>query len=153
MNKLKLIAAAALVAATFVGWWRYDVAATERDAATARAESLKADNDEQADQLQQYATELRDQQDRAERLAEIERNMRTIRQTIASQAEAQRAGFEELKRNDQAVRDYLRGRVPDALGVRYQRSATTDPAAYRRAGDGVPAGAVPAAGPEGSGDE
>lgn len=153
MNKMKLIAVAALVAAAFVGWWRYDVAATERDAATARAESLKADNDEQAGQLQQYAAELRAQQDRAERLAEIERDMRTIRQTIASQTEAQRAGFEELKRNDQAVRDYLRGRVPDALGVRYQRSETTDPAAYRRAGDGVPAGAVPTAGPEGTGDE
>ena len=153
MNKLKLIVAAAMVAAAFVGWWRYDVAATERDAAMARAESLKADNDEQADQLQQYAAELRAQQDRADRLAEIERDMRTIRQTIASQAEAQRAGFEELKRNDQAVRDYLRGRVPDALGVRYQRSATTDPAAYRRAGDGVPAGAVSTPGTQSAGNQ
>lgn len=51
--------------------------------------------------------------------------------------------LQELKRNDQTIADYLLGTVPAAVGVRWQRSASTDPGAYRKAGDSMPANAVP----------
>lgn len=51
--------------------------------------------------------------------------------------------LQELKRNDQSIADYLRGTVPVAVGVRWQRSASTDPDSYRQPGGAMPANAVP----------
>lgn len=51
--------------------------------------------------------------------------------------------LQELKRYDQNVAEYLRSAVPVAVGVRWQRSATTDPSNYRQAGGAMPANAVP----------
>lgn len=51
--------------------------------------------------------------------------------------------LQELKRNDQSIADYLRGTVPAAVGVRWQRSASTDPDTYRQTGGAMPANAVP----------
>ncbi|MNP65979.1 hypothetical protein D3C76_1616220 [compost metagenome] len=51
--------------------------------------------------------------------------------------------LQELKRNDQSIADYLRGTVPVAVGVRWQRSASTDPDTYRQASGAMPANAVP----------
>ncbi len=78
-------------------------------------------------------------------LAEIERRMQQLGQTVTRNASAQAKALEELKRNDQAIADYLAGPVPGALGRLYERPETTDPAAYR-APDGMQLGAVPAAG-------
>ena len=78
-------------------------------------------------------------------LADIERRMQQLGQTVTLNASVQAKAFEELKRNDQAIADYLAGPVPAALGRLYERHETTDPAAYR-APDGVQPGAMPAAG-------
>lgn len=85
-------------------------------------------------------------------LADIERRMQQLGQTVARNTSDQAKAFEELKRNDQAIADYLAAPVPAALGRLYQRPETTDPAAYR-APDGVQSGAMPATGPAGVGGE
>ncbi|GAD62636.1 hypothetical protein [Aquipseudomonas alcaligenes] len=85
-------------------------------------------------------------------LADIERRMQQLGQTVTRNASDQAAAFEELKRNDQAIAAYLAAPVPAALGRLYQRPETTDPAAYR-APDGVQPGAVPPAGAVGGGGE
>lgn len=85
-------------------------------------------------------------------LADIERRMQQLGQTVTRNASDQAKAFEELKRNDQAIAAYLASPVPAALGRLYQRPETTDPAAYR-APDGVQPGAVPATGAAGAGSE
>lgn len=85
-------------------------------------------------------------------LADIERRMQQLGQTVTRNASHQAKALEELKRNDQAIADYLASPVPAALGRLYQRPETTDPAAYR-APDGVQSGAVPAPGAVGDGGE
>ncbi|MCO7217141.1 hypothetical protein [Halomonas sp. OfavH-34-E] len=149
---LKLIGVGALAVAGALAFWRWEVVATERDAIEQNAEALQARLDEQAAELSQLTAALDGQRDRAARLVEVERGIQTLRQTLDAQGAAQRASFEELKRNDQAVRDYLHRGVPRTLGVRYQRPDTTNPADYRRA-PGLPADPVPIAGPPGAGDE
>lgn len=72
-------------------------------------------------------------------------------QTIAYNATAQGRAA-ELKRNDQAITDYLAQPVPAALGLHYARSATTDPGAYATP-PAVQPGAVLAAGPSAAADQ
>lgn len=64
-------------------------------------------------------------------------------QTIGAGTAGLATELQELKRNDQNVAEYLRSAVPAAVGVRWQRSATTDPDTYRQAGGSMPANAVP----------
>lgn len=64
-------------------------------------------------------------------------------QSIGAGTAGLAAELQELKRNDQNVAEYLRSAVPAAVGVRWQRSATTDPSTYRQAGGAMPANAVP----------
>ena len=78
-------------------------------------------------------------------LADIERRMQQLSQTVTRNASEQAKAFEELRQNDQEIAAYLAGSVPAALGRLYERPETTDPAAYR-APYGVQPGAVQAAG-------
>ena len=111
-----------------------------------------AQQSERADRAEQRATsaeqQLAAQQAQAERLSAVERQMRELGQTVTRHTAQQRAAFEELKRNDQAVADYLRAAVPAALGRLYARPETTDPAAYRS--PALPADPVPPAGAAGA---
>lgn len=86
-----------------------------------------------------------------EQLAQVSQAARQMTSTMATQSAQINRNFEELKRNDQAIADYLRQPVPTALGVRYERPETTDPVAYRAAAASLrepsavpPAGAPPA---------
>lgn len=75
----------------------------------------------------------------------ISTDIETIRTTVRTQRQESKVAFEELLKNDKAVRDYLDQSVPDSLGLLYERPATTDPTKYRSGGS-VPASRVPAAG-------
>lgn len=150
--KLKLWGVGALVVAGALAFWRWEVAATERDAARLQVEQMRERMTEQARELEQLAVALELEYIRAGRLVEVEQGIESLRQTLVAQGAEHRAGLEELKRNDEDVRDYLRGLVPGALGVRYARPETTDPASYRGSAP-VPPGAVPASRPASPGDE
>jgi len=100
----------------------------------------------------QQATVLAAQQETLGQLADIDRRLLQLSQTITRNQAAQSAAIEELKRNDQAVADYLAAAVPAALGLLYQRPETTDPAAYTAA-PGLRPGGVPAPGQAGAGDQ
>lgn len=95
---------------------------------------------------------LAGQQQTLGELADIERRMQQLGQAITRNQAASAAALEELKRNDQAVADYLAAAVPAALGRLYERPETTDPAAYT-APAGVQRGAVPAAGQAAAGNQ
>lgn len=75
-----------------------------------------------------------------------EKQNRELLGQIANQGRAHAAALQELKNNDESIMEYLAEPVPAQLGRLYQRSAGTDPGAYRQPAD-VPADALPASGP------
>lgn len=138
--------AGAVLALVLVGagitWWGLSPRIELADERASRAE----ENLGNAHSLiEEQAAELATAQSRIEKINAIEQQMAALRQTISKNDAAQRLAVEELKKNDATVATYLAGLVPPALGRLYQRTETTDPAAY-----GVPAGVladpVPAAG-------
>lgn len=132
-------------AAAGVTWWGLSprIALQEQRAGTAEQRLGEA----QA-MVELQAGVLASQQQLLGDLADIERRMQVLGQTVTRNASSQAQAFEELKRNDQTIAAYLAGPVPGALGRLYERPETTDPAAYR-APDGVQLGAVPVAGSPG----
>lgn len=80
-------------------------------------------------------------------MLQAETKNRELLAQLASQSRAHTAALQELKRNDKAIIDYLDQPVPAGLGRLYQRTETTDPAAYRQQPE-VPADSVRAAGPD-----
>ena len=126
-------------------WWglspRIDLQAQRADAATVAAHEAR-----QMVELQ--AGVLVEQQRQIGAVDEIHKRMRLLEQAVSTNAKAQSAAFEELRRNDQAVAEYLRGPVPAGLGRLYQRPATIDPGAYRSP-PVLPVGGVPSAGSAG----
>lgn len=84
-------------------------------------------------------------------ITENARRNRELLQTIAGQSRAQSRALQELKQNDKTIADYLRTGVPADLGRLYQRTATTDPSAYRQS-RGVPTNTVYSAGSASAGD-
>lgn len=77
-------------------------------------------------------------------LTEIGKGTRAINTALAIQSSVMARELQELKRNDQTVRDYLASPVPGAVGLRWQRAESTDPVTYRPV-PGVQSGAVPSA--------
>lgn len=140
--KLKLLGVGALALTSAFAMWRWEVAATELEAETARAEALVQRIAEKDAQLISIGDALRNEVERGARLVEMERGIQALRQSLDAQRAEQRATFEELKSNDEAVRDYLSRGVPEPIGLFYKRSATTDPAKYRQGGI-VPADPLP----------
>lgn len=66
-------------------------------------------------------------------MLQAETKNRELLAQLASQSRAHTAALQELKQNDEAIYDYLRQPVPDALGRLYQRPEATDPSSYRAA--------------------
>lgn len=120
------------------------------DAAQAAVEHQGKRLAEQAEQLrtaQATAAALRDLQDQ---VAAVATESRALQKTLDKQSAQRRAEFLELLKNDQATRDWLALSVPVAVGVRYARPGTDDPAAWRDPAR-LSAGGVPAAGAPGGG--
>lgn len=118
-------------AAAGVTWWGLSprIALQEQRAGTAERKLAEA----QA-MVKLQAGALASQQQLIGDLAAIERRMQRLGQTVTRNTSAQAEVLEELKRNDQAIADYLASPVPAAVGRLYQRPETTDPAAYRAPG-------------------
>ena len=144
--------AAALVVTLAV--WHADHSALVRDSAIAALKEAEDTNSALISRYNRINTELYNRTELITRLAAIERGTQQLRTTVQGQGEQINRNLLELKRNDKAVADYLALPVPAALGVRYARPASTDPAAWRAAAAaGVRPDSVPAAGaPGGSAD-
>ena len=146
----KAAAVALLMAlAAGVAWWGM---APRIEQQSQRADTAERSLAAAEQMVELQAGVLAAQQQTLGRLADIERRMQQLGQTIDRNQAAHSAAIEELKRNDQTVRDYLATAVPAALGRLYQRPETTDPAAYT-APAGMQPGAVPAAGPGAAGGD
>lgn len=64
---------------------------------------------------------------------------------IKAQGRASNQKLEELKRNDQAIKDYFSQPVPDDVSRLYHRTETANPAGYRD--QGLQPDTLPATGP------
>lgn len=143
---LRVFVLVALVAAgAGLAWW---VIAPRIDLQEARAESAERQLKDAQASVQQLSAQLARQQVTLDQLAEIERRLQQLGQTVNRNTSAHAAAFEELRRNDREIAAYLAGPVPGALGRLYERPETTDPAAWH-APNGVLPGAVRAAGAAG----
>lgn len=122
-------------------WWglspRIDLQSQRADV----AEKAAGDAQQMVD-LQ--AGVLAEQQRQIGVVTEIFQRIRLLEQAASVNARAQSAAFEELRRNDQVVAEYLRGIVPAGLGRLYERPETTNPATYRSP-TVLPADSVPTA--------
>ncbi|MDY1086655.1 hypothetical protein SOJ72_04955 [Pseudomonas aeruginosa] len=112
---------------------------------------LEPASDRNQQMIDLQAGVLAEQQRQLGRVAEIERQTRQLGQALEVQGARHAAALRELKENDQAVRDWLRAGIPAGLGRMYARPETTDPSAYRAAGQ-VPADAVSAPRPPAAGE-
>lgn len=131
--------------------WRADHLDSERAFEQRRAELAEQQRDEKQGLIDLQGGVLAEQQRQLALLGDIDVTTRQLGLTLTRQGAAQARAIEELKRHDQAIADYLRLPVPAALGLRYARGETTDPARYRDgAGGPVPTDAMPAAGAPGA---
>jgi hypothetical protein len=126
--------------------WAVDHSRLVRDAALESAGGLSAEVEKLTGHNNDLARELADRAELQQQLTEIGRATQALNSTLDGQTALINRNLSELKRNDKAITDYLGGLVPVALGLRYARPETTDPAAYRAAASGVQPGAVPPAG-------
>ncbi len=136
---------AALVALLLAGW-AIDRTTSANARQADRIVTLERDATRAAELVELQAAALADSQAVQGELMRIGTATRQLQQSLNIQTARLGAGLEELKRNDQATRDYLLGAVPAAVGMRHARPETTDPLEYRRAAAGVRADAVPPAG-------
>lgn len=147
---LKLAGLALLVAAgAAVAWWgmspRIDLEAERAGRAEQQLAASQA-------VVEQQRVALERAQVQADQLKQIQQRMQLLSQTVTRNAAAHGRALEELKRNDQAVADYLAAAVPADLGRLYERPETTDPAEYR-APALLRADPVPPAGPAAAGSD
>ncbi len=129
MQRLIIYATAALAIAAAT-WWlialpRIELAELNHTIATDRVAELERLDDQRVELIQNQQLQILE-------ITENERRNRELLQTIAGQSRAQSRALEELKRNDETIAEYLRSAVPPDLGRLYQRTATTDPSAYRQ---------------------
>lgn len=146
MNYLSLMAALLI---GVLALWRIDAAESDRDLAaqvvTHNAELLASEKARTAEQ----SALIVDQREQMGRMTDADKAFRALAQTITRDGAATRQTLQELKENDQAVAEYLRGAVPAVYGVQFARPETTDPAEYKP-GRAVPAGGLPPAVPPGN---
>ncbi|EIU1659227.1 hypothetical protein NDR77_18930 [Pseudomonas aeruginosa] len=123
--------------------WRMDHLRLQLAADRGRATVAEQERDRNQQMIDLQAGVLAEQQRQLGRVADIELQTRQLGQALEVQGARHAAALRELKENDQAVRDWLRAGIPAGLGRMYARPETTDPSAYRAAGQ-VPADAVSA---------
>ncbi len=148
MQRLIIYATGALLVAGLT-WWlialpRIELAELNHATAAAKVAELQQLDIQRVELIQHQQLQILD-------ITENERRNRELLQTIAGQSRAQSRALEELKRNDETIAEYLLSPVPADLGRLYQRTAGTDPSAYRQS-PSVPADAVHSASTPGIGD-
>lgn len=67
-------------------------------------------------------------------LLRVGEDIKIMQDQISAQGVAHRKDMKELIANDKQVREYMALTVPDSLGMRYERKATTDPTQYGPSG-------------------
>lgn len=139
---MNVTAGLALLLAACLGLWAYDHQAAQLQRTTALNVALTTQVAEQGSTLEAW-------QRRDARLVKLEASQRATDQLLQRQHRETQKAFEDLKANDQATADWLRGASPAALGRLYQRTETTDPTAWH----GVPPGGMPAAGSRAAGQQ
>lgn len=141
MNALHVGALVALLLAV----WAIDRQGQTIGAQGDQITALQGAAGQQADLIARQSRALESQGALASEVMAIGRTTKQTLQTISGQGEQLAASLEELKRNDQESRDYLAMPVPRAVGLRWERAESTDPATYRAAAAGLRSGAVPPA--------
>lgn len=115
----------------------------ENNAQAATIDLLKKGADEDAATIASQADALGGIKQLHQQVADLNTKSLAAMLAIGADTAALSADLQELKRHDQTVADYLLGAVPAAVGVRWQRAASSDPDTYRQAGGAMPANAVP----------
>lgn len=121
---------------------QYTTKVAEIAALSAERDNLKSKVDGQ-EQL------LKDRADVGQQVVEIRKSFALMEVQLGRNGVRLDQMIQEVKENDQAVRDYLAQPVPDSLGRLFIRPETTDPTLYRAPydeGRAVQPGSVPAAG-------
>ena len=139
---MNVTAGLALLLAACLGLWAYDHQAAQLQRTTALNVALTAQAAKQASTLEAW-------QRQDARLVKLETSQRATDQLLQRQHRETQKAFEDLKANDKATADWLRGAVPAALGGLYQRTETTDPTAWHV----VPSGGLPTAGSRAAGNQ
>ena len=141
VNPLHVAALVALIAAA----WAVDHSRSESARQADQIKALERDASRDGELITLQAQALADQSAVQAELLKISTQTRKTQQAIDGQTAQLRRDLQELKA-DETVGLYLRSVVPAAVGLRYERPETTDPATWR-AGSGVRTGAVRAASP------
>lgn len=139
VNALHVVALVALLGAL----WAVDHTRAENARKADQIAGLERDASRDQQLIADQASALASQQALQGELVKISAATRKTEQAIARQSAQLARDLEELKRSDETIEPYLRGLVPVAIGLRYERPETIDPLAYRQAG-GVRTGAVQA---------
>lgn len=129
--------------------WRIDAAESGRALAEQSAQAATESRDAYQARALEQAGVIYEQRAQMARMTDADKAFRALAQTINRDGAATRQTLQELKENDQAVAEYLRGAVPAVYGVQFARPETTDPAEYKP-GRAVPAGGLQPAGPPGN---
>lgn len=108
-------------------------------AADAQNALISAQNATLQSALASQAKLISDRDDAARQVQQIRVDFESLKGDIRSQGRKIDQAIQQVKENDQAVRDYLSQPVPDALGRLFIRPATTDPRLY---GIGLEGGTV-----------
>ncbi len=129
--------------------WRIDAAESSRALAEQSAAAATESRDAYRSRALEQAGVIAEQREQMGRMTDADKAFRALAQTITRDGAATRQTLQELKENDQAVAEYLRGAVPAVYGVQFARPETTDPTEYKP-GRAVPAGGLPPAVPPGN---
>ncbi|QLG96723.1 hypothetical protein HZF02_32925 (plasmid) [Pseudomonas yamanorum] len=124
--------------------WSADHMRQSEAAAVKRADTLEEERDRLAAYNTDLSAALTSQAVLQSQITEISRATQLLNTNLNKQSTFINRNFEELKRNDKQIADYLGGSVPGDLGVQYARPETTDPLAYRAGAAGVLPGPVSA---------
>lgn len=139
MLSVSPLSVAALAVALLAGWagysWEEMRGSNARQADRIAVLELSAKG--HAELIDAQAKALADRQAMTKALDQVTATTARLGQQLDRQGEQLAAGLEELKRDDPEAREYLRGAVPAAVGMRHARPETTDPAAYREGAPGV----------------
>ncbi|MBV4524320.1 hypothetical protein KVG88_30060 [Pseudomonas sp. SWRI74] len=126
--------------------WSLDHSQMAKEAALRDVATLTEANGTLDAHNKELARVVADRAELQQQITEVSRTTQRLNTALDTQSALISRNLEELKRNDKAIADYLRQPVPVALGLRYARPETTDPAAYRAAAAGVQPSAVSTAG-------
>ncbi|HAL2109881.1 TPA: hypothetical protein H5X26_004959 [Escherichia coli] len=130
--------------------WSADHASQVKDAALASVDAITTERDRLVDHNRELSGALANQAALQGQLTQISRVTQQLNVDLGKQSGLINRNFEEQKRNDKQIADYLGGAVPAGLGLRYARPQTTDPLAYRAGAASMLPGPVPATGAPGT---